>query len=322
MMDRPLPAPLARGMWTLFEPLHAVTYFTPEALGAFGAAGVKGFWRGYFAGRAAPLGRIGAAPVTALFYTFAPAMTTRALPAVWDLIDPAVALRVRAAGAGAALRRAAAALEPGARLEDADVAALADRLLAGAGAVPTGGRALGAANAVLDPGDDPYERLWQAATTLREQRGDGHVAALVAADLTGLEVLVLRGAADLDRSVLQPARGWTDEEWAAAIARLADRGLLHVADHRPAGPPGPAGLGPEVTRLGTRTLAEIELVTDRIAGGPWAAAAAAGDLTPLARGLRDLARACAATFPAINPIGLQAVWDVDAAPAGLPGAPH
>ena len=43
-------------MWTLFEPVHAVTYFAPEARSAFEAAGLRGFWRGYFAGRAAPLG--------------------------------------------------------------------------------------------------------------------------------------------------------------------------------------------------------------------------------------------------------------------------
>ena len=46
----------ARAMWTLFEPIHAVTYFAPEARGAYEEAGLRGFWRGYFAGRAAPLG--------------------------------------------------------------------------------------------------------------------------------------------------------------------------------------------------------------------------------------------------------------------------
>src|SRR5262249_17746670 len=45
----------ARRMWTLFEPIHTVTYFAAEARAAFEAAGVRGFWRGYFAGRSAPL---------------------------------------------------------------------------------------------------------------------------------------------------------------------------------------------------------------------------------------------------------------------------
>src|SRR5256885_422912 len=43
-----------RHMWTLFEPIHDVTYFHPAARAAFEEAGLRGFWRGYFAGRAAP----------------------------------------------------------------------------------------------------------------------------------------------------------------------------------------------------------------------------------------------------------------------------
>ena len=96
---------VARRMWTLFEPIHAMTYFAAEARAAYEEAGLRGFWRGYFAGRSAPLGRASAAPVTASFYTFAPQMVGRALPDVWDLITPDQALAVREAGAVAALSR-------------------------------------------------------------------------------------------------------------------------------------------------------------------------------------------------------------------------
>ena len=78
---------MARSMWTLFEPVHAVTYFMAEARSAYQQAGLRGFWRGYFAGRAAPLGVAGpavaaptgaasaasAAVVAASFFNFAPA---------------------------------------------------------------------------------------------------------------------------------------------------------------------------------------------------------------------------------------------------------
>jgi len=64
----------ARRMWTLFEPVHVISYFTPEARDAFEQAGVHGFWRGYFAGRAAPIGEVGPAPVIAAFFSFAPAL--------------------------------------------------------------------------------------------------------------------------------------------------------------------------------------------------------------------------------------------------------
>ena len=90
----------ARAMWTLFEPIHAVTYFAPEARAAFEEAGLRGFWRGYFAGRAAPLGPAGAAVVTASFFNFAPAFVARAIPAVWDLITPEDALATRLAARG------------------------------------------------------------------------------------------------------------------------------------------------------------------------------------------------------------------------------
>src|SRR5260370_36259174 len=85
----------ARSMWTLFEPIHAVTYFAPEARSAFEQAGLRGFWRGYFAGRAAPLGAASAAVVAASFFNFAPAFVARAIPGVWRLITPDEALRTR-----------------------------------------------------------------------------------------------------------------------------------------------------------------------------------------------------------------------------------
>ena len=63
----------ARRMWTLFEPLHAVTYFAPEGRAAFEAAGLRGFWRGYFAVRSAPLGLAPAAVTIALYAELRPA---------------------------------------------------------------------------------------------------------------------------------------------------------------------------------------------------------------------------------------------------------
>ncbi len=68
----------ARATWTLFEPIHAVTYFAPEARGAFEEAGLRGFWRGYFAGRAGALGPVGAAAGIAGF--FSQRMAKTALP--------------------------------------------------------------------------------------------------------------------------------------------------------------------------------------------------------------------------------------------------
>src|ERR1700742_1508730 len=104
-------AVVARRMWTLFEPVHAVTYFAPEARAAYEQAGLRGFWRGYFAGRAAPLGAASAAVVAASFFNFAPAFVARAIPGVWELITPEEALRVRLAGAAEGLGRLLAGQE-------------------------------------------------------------------------------------------------------------------------------------------------------------------------------------------------------------------
>ncbi|HWH00319.1 MAG TPA: hypothetical protein VNV66_13565 [Pilimelia sp.] len=281
-------------MWTLFEPIHVVTYFAPEALAAYPDAGLPGFWRGYFAGRAAPLGAVDAAPVAAAFFSFAPAMVARALPDVWTRISPADAVAARTRGAAAALRRlmATAAAPPAdtaAEAAEATVAEAAEALEAAVDRLDVSGRVLAAANAALPRPADPYERLWQATTVLREHRGDGHNAALVAAGLDGVSVLAWRAANDLPRDLMQPIRGWTDAQWGAAVQRLVRDGWL-AAD----GTPTPAGRA---------RFAAVEEATDRAAAGPWRDAAPA-DVDRLVALLRPLARACFQTLPRPNPVGL------------------
>ena len=68
-----------RHFWTLIEPVHAITYFASECQEAFEAVGLRGFWRGYFGGRAAPLGAVDAGAVTALFFGFHHDFVTRAV---------------------------------------------------------------------------------------------------------------------------------------------------------------------------------------------------------------------------------------------------
>jgi hypothetical protein len=273
-----------RRMWSLFEPIHAVTYFAPQARSAFEAAGLRGFWRGYFAGRSAPLGPVGPGPVIAAYFGFAPQMVTRALPDVWTRITPAAALAARLEGAVAAL---------GAAFEDSDVVEASELLRAAALGVDRPGRVLGAANADLPwPDGDPVAVLWHAATVLREQRGDGHVAALLVAGLDGCESLVWRASLiepDSAKAMLQPARGWTDDEWSAAAERLTARGWL-----------GPDGRATETAR---RAYAEAEAITDRLAGGAWDRLGEK-DTERCAELLAPLAAKAGVYLPQPNPIGL------------------
>jgi hypothetical protein len=269
-------------MWVLFESVHAVTYFAPETRAAFEAVGLRGFWRGYFAGRAAPLGPVNAAPVIAMFNSFSPSMVERAIPDVWGRATPGAALAARADGAASALR-ALNGLDRAAVDEAADLAARAATL------APTSGRPLAAANAVLPVPSDPFARLWQATTTLREHRGDGHVAALVTAGLGGCPALVLKAALEGYPAIYGPARGWPDEDWAAARATLTERGYL-AGDGTP-------------TEAGGAAYQAVEDVTDRLAGEVWDAL---GDAKTdrLAELLGPMARAASAAMPFPNPIGL------------------
>jgi hypothetical protein len=289
---------MARSMWTLFEPVHAVTYFAAEARSAYEQAGLRGFWRGYFAGRAAPLGAASAAVVAASFFNFAPAFVARAIPGVWELITPEEALRVRLAGAAEGLGRLLAGQE---------AAAAGDLLWRAIGELDFSGRVLAAANAALpvlagedvaaSPGSSASSaaaglgRLWQAATLLREHRGDGHFAALAAADIDGCEAVVLRCCLDLRREDMQPVRGWTDEAWDGALSRLAARGWV--------------GADGTLTSAGREAHAAVEDATDRAASRPWARLGPEAT-AEIAAALTPLARACAAALPYPSPIGVPA----------------
>jgi hypothetical protein len=277
--------PYARDVWTRLEAVHAVTYFAPESREAAKAAGLKGFWMGYFGFRAAPMGAVQPAVVNAVFYNFAPRKVWRAVPDAWGFAAPDRLLEARAASAAAALR----AVSPEA---DAVAARTADRLAAAVGAGRPDGRPLFAANRDLPVPDDPVARLWQCCTALREHRGDGHVATLVASGVDGLEAHVLIAAErDVPPPLLLESRGWTPEEWAAACDRLRDRGLLDAAG--------------ALTGAGVALRARIEERTDELAAAAYAGlddAARAGlvaDLTPLARAV-----AAAGYLPYPNPIGL------------------
>ena len=79
---------LVRRLGVFVESIHAVVYFAPEPQAAYAALGLKGYWRGYFASRSAPLGEATPELVTALFGGFAPAMVARALPEVWLIASP------------------------------------------------------------------------------------------------------------------------------------------------------------------------------------------------------------------------------------------
>jgi hypothetical protein len=186
-----VPGETARRLHKLVEPIHLVTYFSDEPTDALLALGLRNYWDGYFAGRAAPLGRVPAEVVDAVFYNFARGEVARHIPRVWDTATPEAALAAREQGSVAALRRILGDLADTPGL--ARAAGLATKAATSA---PTQGRALYAALRALPPPDEPVARLWHAATLLREHRGDGHNAALVAAGIGGTQAHVLHALSE------------------------------------------------------------------------------------------------------------------------------
>ncbi|WP_205878281.1 SCO6745 family protein [Mycobacterium camsae] len=211
---------LARQFYNRFEPIHALTYFAPEVRSTLDGVGYRGFWMGYFAARSAPLGAVPPEVVTAVFYNFAHARVAKSLPAAWEIAGPDLALRARQESAAAALRRCGVT-------DDDNVVTAAELAVRAAQGAPVDGRALFAANVALVVPSEPVAALWHATTLLREHRGDGHVAALVAAGISGRESNVFHTAASaVSEEFMKRSRHYDDDEWKACRQRLADRGLL------------------------------------------------------------------------------------------------
>jgi len=243
---------VARRAWQLVEPLHAITYFAPETRAETDALGLKGGWMSYFACRAAPMGAVPAAVVTAVFYNFNPAMVERAIPDAWRYATPAQLLEARLRAVDAAMTRLLGD-SPGADIHTA--APLAARA---AEAAETAGRPLAAANAALPLPDEPHLMLWQALAVLREHRGDGHVTTLLGHGVGPVESHVLAAAGGrAPAALLRGARKWSEQDWTEATDRLATRGWL-----------APDGT---LTEVGTAARQGIQTETDRLALQPYAA---------------------------------------------------
>ena len=275
-------------MWSLFEPVHAVVYFADEAREAAAQIGFRGFWMGYFGFRMAPMGPVGPDVAVSACFGFHPSRAHRALPDAWTHAAPQVALAARLDAATAALTRLAA----GAPGVAETVGEAADLAWAAATHADTAGRVLGAANQALSRPTNPFGALWQASTTLREHRGDGHNAVLIASGVGPVDAHWLKVAAEeSDPHTLRVSRNFADEEWDGAAARLVDLGWL--------------GADGRLTDLGRATHGKVEELTDTAALLPWArlGAQASERLDTLLGPIADAVIA-SGTLAYPNPIGV------------------
>lgn len=238
----------ARRLFELTEPIAAVTYMADEPTEAVMALGLPTMWDAYFAGRAAPLGRdVPAAVVHALFYNFADGEVARHIPRVWDMVTPEAASAARERGSVLALRRILGELADGPSVDRA--AAL---LLEAATSASTEGRALFAAVRTLPVPTEPLARLWHGANLLREHRGDGHVAALVAAGVGGTEAHVLHALSEgMAAETFGRVSHLPRPELASVVDGMRDRGLI--------------GADGWLTAAGREVKERVEALTDELA---------------------------------------------------------
>ncbi|MBM6544834.1 hypothetical protein JNO54_01585 [Janibacter sp. YIM B02568] len=278
-----MSASAARSAYETLEPYHVVSYFNPhndreaEPL-RLSRAGM------YVGGRAAPLGRVPASVVAATFYNFHPSLIsfgwTEVLSAGVDEVDAARTRAVDASlrdalGEGGALRCDEGASKG---VSSPDLSSVTGALRAGIVEASYAGRPLAAAWAAAPWPDEPHLQLWHAITIVREHRGDGHIAALVLADLAPVEALVLHEAPHPDpalrrktlgKRLVLATRGWDEEDWTSATDSLARRGLLDG--------------GGAMTTAGAELYDRLERETDAAAAGLWAAVPEADETIRRAR---------------------------------------
>ena len=176
------------------------------------------------------------------------------IPRAWTIASPEQVLAVRLDAAQPWLAVLLGGPDAAAVPEVAELARAGPR---GLHLLTPEGRALYAkGHADLPWPEEPLLELWHGASLLREHRGDGHIAALLRAGLTGLEALVTHTATGrgFTEAAAKASRGWHEDQWTACCASLAERGLLDDAG---------------LTAEGEALRARVEAETDALSAAPF-----------------------------------------------------
>jgi len=214
-----LPDTPARRLRDAAEVIATLSWWGKPVNDRMAALGLD-FASAYVWGRAAPMGEPVPAVVVAAFGVFEPHRLTswyeagRAGASRADVLtarEDGVVETLRVVLGGADVSRAVSLLRQAVDPLSRDLA----------------GRPLFAGQLSLGWPADPLGHLWHGCTLLREYRGDVHVAANVAAGLSGVQMSLLTeywvGWAPTEYAA---TRGWSVEAMDAADAALAARGLV------------------------------------------------------------------------------------------------
>ncbi len=208
-----------------------------------------GFLDAYVWGRAAALGEPTPGVVAATFGVFEPGFLGMMLAMGRGAIGRNEVLAAREAGAVESLTAIVAI--------DDDVRAAADALVAATAQLDATARPLFSGLRDLPMPTSTLGRLWRCAELVREHRGDGHLAACIAAGLDPVEMSIVTELwLDYPIGEYTATRGYGPDAISAAQNRLAVRGWV---DH--------AGLAgrpmARLTDVGRAARDEIEAATDR-----------------------------------------------------------
>ena len=239
----PVPEPVVpvtppRRLRDALEPIATHGWWSRPPSDRLAALGL-GFFDGYVWGRAAALGTPDASVVVATFGVFEPGLLSAVYHHAVATASRDDVLAARSIGAAESL---ATICSPSA------AAAIADPLLDALTQLDGMGRPLFSALRNLPVPDTAHGRLWRAAELVREHRGDGHLAACVAAGLNAINANILTELwLGYDLGEYSGTRGFNPAQLATAMAGLDQRGWTS---------------GGMLTAAGSAARLELEAVTD------------------------------------------------------------
>ena len=216
-----VPATAARQLRDALEPIATIGWWSREASESAGALGLD-FFSAYVWGRAAALGADVAPPVVAsAFGVFEPGMIEAVLTAARVAASHHAILEARQAGGAVGLAAATGAID----LSTVETLGRGCWPPWPAWTVPPARCSVASAHCRCP--SDPHGRLWRAAELVREHRGDGHLAACLAAGLDAAEMNVLTELwLDYPLGEYSTTRGFPTERVSEAAGALQRRGWL------------------------------------------------------------------------------------------------
>lgn len=221
----------ARALGGALEPFVGQVYFSRECherYVALGFAASPGEMNGvampemvsYFTSRGSLMGQVPGELVAAAFAVFNPVVVVPAVTAGWAITDAKSVCAARRDGAVAQLQRILgsnpAGVDEARRILQRAVSVLRPE-----------GRPLFAGTLSQSIPDDALAACWHYGDMLREFRGDAHTAAWISAGFDATEIgLMTELFWGLPLKSYSRTRGWSEDDYRAAIDRLESRGLI------------------------------------------------------------------------------------------------